>query len=141
MDRNNEELKGKLQNKINEKRVKRGVAPINNKITNDEALVFAAKEMIKDCNLPQMRKLKPVQRSRMMLKKYQALKDKNYPLFLSIVHYDVTMANIGMLEMMIKKKNSIQNKEISMEKADEQMKELLYEKYKIDDKKEKKSDK
>ena len=136
MDRDNrEDLKNKLHKKVNEKRVKRGVAPIHQKIDSDEALVFAAKEMIKDCALPQMKRLKVVQRNKLMLKKYKALKEKNFALYLSIVHYDVTMDNIGMLEMMIKKKNSIKNNEISMEDADEQMKEMLYEKYKIDDKK------
>lgn len=137
MDR--EELKKKLHSKINEKIIRRNPNAQLIKTTLDlntnEGLIIAVKSMITDTELPYIKRIKNiVERSKVLERKYKPLKDKHLPIYMSIVSGDFTMENIGMFEMMLIKKDSIKNNDISFEDADERMKEMLYEKYKIDDK-------
>lgn len=135
MDR--EQLSQKLHSKINAKRITRNAHLIKTTLDLDtnEGLIIAVKSMIMDTELPYIKRIKNiVERSKVLEKKYKPLKDKYQPIYTSIVSGDFKMENIGMLEMMLVKKDSVRNNIISFEDADERMKEFLYEKYKIDDK-------
>ena len=132
---NNTELKQKIKGKINEKRIQRGVtlSVSNNNLNNDEILMVCVKSMMKDVQLPQIKKIKfLMEKSKILEKKYKPLRDKFEPIYMSILKEELTIDNIGMLEMMLKRRDSIQNKKISIENADEQMKEYLYNLYKMD---------
>lgn len=135
MDKN-KDLKQKLRNKINEKRIQRGVAPSNiHNINNDDDLMDIIKNMMRDVKLPYIQRLKIMERNKVMEKKYKILQTKHEPIYRSILEDEIDIKDIPTLEMMLSKRQAIKNNEISAEDADERMKEQLYNKYKIDDKK------
>lgn len=119
-----EELRKKLRNKINEKRIQTGRQPIHNPktMTTEEDILNSAISMIKDCSLPYIKRLNTRQKYNVLEKKYELLRKKYMPIFRSILNEELTMENIGMLEMMLKIKDTVK---------DQDMNDFLAEKYKL----------
>lgn len=132
---NRDQLKEKLHAKMNQKRVKRGAQPLFNTLDSNESLIFAVESMVNDCQLPHIKKIKNIMdRSKILEQKYKVLRAKYEPLYMDILRGDFDLErDIPMLKMMLKEKDKIKNQEVTFENADEQMKEMLYNKCKIDD--------
>lgn len=79
--------------------------------------------MIKDCQRPFIKRLNIRQKFDTLSRKYKPLKAKHIPIFRSVLNGELTMENIGMLEMMLKMKNNTSH---------QQMNDFLADKYKLD---------
>ena len=120
MDRK-EELRKKLRDKINQKRIQEGRQPQN--VNSNDDILQTSINMIKDCQLPNIKRLNVRQKFNVLSKKYINLRDNYMPIFRSILNDELTMDNIGMLEMMLKMRNSA---------SYDQMNNYLADKYKLD---------
>ena len=121
-----EHLKNKLRAKINQRRMQSGRQPENDntqKLTTKEEILGTAISMIQDCQLPYIKRLNVRQKFDVLEKKYRNLKMQYIPIFRSILNEELTMENIGMLEMMLNMRNTA---------TDDQMNNFLAEKYKLD---------
>lgn len=126
MSDNRENLKRKLQNKINEKKMKSGRgASIQHtqKLTTKEDIYNTTVSMINDCQLPQIKRLNVRQKFNALEKKYRNLKTQYVAIFRSVLNGELTMNNIGMLEMMLNMRETA---------SYDEMNNFLAEKYKLD---------
>lgn len=90
--------------------------------TNKDILEMTV-SMIKDCQRPFIKRLNLRQKFDTLSRKYKPLKTKYIPIFRSVLNGELTMENIGMLEMMLGMRNSASHQE---------MNDFLAEKYKLD---------
>ena len=120
-----EDLRKKLRAKINEKRIKEGrQTKINHKdLISDGDILESAKAMIRDCQLPMIKRLNVRQRYNTLETKYSGLRKQYMPIFRSILNDEINMNNIDMLEWMLNKKTSA---------TEQQMNDFLTNKYKLD---------
>lgn len=134
---NKDKLREKLRKKINEKRIQTGRPPlvnINNvDLDSNEAILEMSKQMIRDCELQYIKRLNVRQKYNIMEKKYKHLKNNYIPIFRSILNGEISMNNIGMLEMMLE----MREKNVSYD----DMNNFLAEKYMLDKDEESKDDK
>lgn len=121
------ELKEKLKNKIRAKQLASGrvkyQVDANRKLTEKEDIMNTTISMIKDSQLPYIKRLNLRQKYDILSKKYKNLKDQYMPIFRSVLNEEITMENIGMLEMLINMRNSA---------SGEQMNNFLAEKYQLE---------
>lgn len=125
MDRK-EEMRKKLRAKLDKKNSE------SNNLNSNEEILENVKAMINDCQLPYIRRLNIRQKYNALEKKYKVLREKYIPIFRSILNEELTMDNIGMLEMMLEMKDKVE---------DDKMNNFLAEKYKLDKDQESKNDK
>jgi hypothetical protein len=125
MDRK-EEMRKKLRAKLDKKNSE------SNNLNSNEEILENVKAMINDCQLPYIRRLNIRQKYNALEKKYKVLREKYIPIFRSILNEELTMDNIGMLEMMLEMKDKVE---------DDKMNNFLAEKYKLDKEQESKNDK
>ena len=90
--------------------------------TNKEILDMTI-SMIKDCQRPFIKRLNLRQKYDTLSKKYKVLRQRYIAIFRSILNGELTMENIGMLEMMLGLRNSA---------SQQQMNDFLANKYKLD---------
>ena len=129
------ELKRKLQSKINEKRIKRGVAPIQCDVSSDEALIATVESLCHDIQLPQIRRITNIlDKTKILEKKYKPFRDKYQRLYVDIIQGEFQLErDMPMFKQLLETRKSVNRKETTIEVADEQLKEILYNKHKIDD--------
>lgn len=129
------DLKRKLKSKINEKRIKRGAPPIMCDVSTNDALLFTIESMCKDVKLPQIKRITNIlEKSKVLEKKYKPFRDRYERLYIDILQEEfVFERDMPMFKMLLQKRDSVNRKETTIETADEELKELLYEKHKIND--------
>ena len=79
--------------------------------------------MINDCALPMIKRMNVKQKYNVLEKKYRNLRTQYIAIFRSILNGELTMNNIGMLEMMLKHRETA---------SYDQMNNFLAEKYKLE---------
>jgi len=135
MDKNQNNLKNKLRNKINGKRVQRGVAPVTQcDVSSDESLILTVESLCHDVKLPQIKRIKNMlEKSKMLEKKYKPFRDKYQRLYIDIIQEEFVLErDMPMFKMLLQKRNSVKLQQTTIEDADEELKEMLYQKHKID---------
>ena len=127
MDDKKKELEEKLKNKIRAKQLRSGRLKYkvdgNRQLISKEDIMNTTIAMIKDSQLPYIKRLNIREKYNVLSKKYKNLKDQYMPIFRSILNEEITMKNIGMLEMLINMRTTATH---------EQMNNFLSEKYKLE---------
>jgi len=130
------ELQNKLRNKINKKRVQRGVSPVTQcDVSSDAALILTVESLCHDVKLPQIKRITNIlEKTKMLEKKYKPFRDKYQRLYVDIIQEEFVLErDMPMFKMLLEKRNSVKRQETTIEDADENLKEMLYKKHKIDD--------
>lgn len=129
------ELKRKLNLKINDKRIKRGAPPIMCDVSTDDALIFTVESLCRDVQLPQIKRITNIlEKTKILERKYKAFRDKYQRLYVDIIQEEFDLErDMPMFKQLLATRRSVNRKETTIENADEKLKEQLYESHKIVD--------
>lgn len=134
------QLKRKLNAKINEKRIKRGAQPIIMcDVSSDDALILTVESLCHDVKLPQITRITNIlEKTKILEKKYKPFRDKYQRLYVDIIQGEFDLErDMPMFKQLLATRKSVNRKETTIEDADERLKEQLYESHKIVDEEQK----
>lgn len=98
---------------------------------NHSELIEISIELIKEVTKKKYKNKSPFQISKLLPKKFKKLQDQTPPLFMGILNKHITNDNIHILKKMLIQKERIDNKEVNVRIASNNIADVLAEEYNV----------